>query len=183
MAKLRHIALSVADLDQARKFFEDAFDMEMVGKAGAGVYMSDGTINIALLARHGRPLGYEGEEPFYGIDHFGIWVDDIDAACAKVEAAADASGERVWRLPHHAEYQEMMRSPVADIVNSAPVREAHPIQGAAFLSYFVDEKIPWAHLDIAGVSAVDSERDLYVSGPTGFGVRLLAEVAEGFARE
>jgi methylmalonyl-CoA/ethylmalonyl-CoA epimerase len=49
--------------------------------------MSDGTINIALLAREGRPLGYEGEEPFYGIDHFGIWVDDIEEACAKVEAA------------------------------------------------------------------------------------------------
>lgn len=87
MAKLRHIALSVADLDQARKFFEDAFDMEMVGKAGAGVYMSDGTINIALLDRKGRPLGHDGAEPRYGIDHFGIWVDDIDAACEKVEAA------------------------------------------------------------------------------------------------
>ncbi len=87
MAKLRHIALSVADLDQARKFFEDAFDMEMVGKAGTGVYMSDGTINIALLARDGKPLGYDGDEPFYGIDHFGIWVDDIEAACRKVEAA------------------------------------------------------------------------------------------------
>ncbi len=87
MAKLRHIALSVADLDQARKFFEEAFDMEMVGKAGNGVYMSDGTINIALLDRKGRPLGHEGKEPKYGIDHFGIWVDDIDDACEKVEAA------------------------------------------------------------------------------------------------
>ena len=87
MAKLRHIALSVSDLDTARKFFEDAFDMEMVGNAATGVYMSDGTINIALLARGGRPLGHEGEEPFYGIDHFGLWVDDIDAARRKVEAA------------------------------------------------------------------------------------------------
>ncbi len=87
MAKLRHIALSVPDLETARKFFEEAFDMEMVGKAATGVYMSDGTVNIALLARQGRPLGYEGEEPFYGIDHFGIWVDDIDEACEKVEAA------------------------------------------------------------------------------------------------
>ncbi len=87
MAKLRHIALSVADLDQARKFFEEAFDMEMVGKAGNGVYMSDGTINIALLDRKGRPLGYEGEEPFYGIDHFGLWVVDIVVYCKKVVAA------------------------------------------------------------------------------------------------
>ncbi len=87
MAKLRHIALSVSDLETARKFFEDAFDMTMVGKAGSGVYMSDGTINIALLARNGRPLGYEGAEPFYGIEHFGVWVDDLDAARRKVEAA------------------------------------------------------------------------------------------------
>lgn len=87
MAKLRHIALSVADAEAAQKFFEDAFDMKMVGKAGSGVYMSDGTINIALLAREGRPLGHEGDEPFYGIDHFGMWVDDIEQACEKVEAA------------------------------------------------------------------------------------------------
>lgn len=87
MAKLRHIALSVSDLETARRFFEEAFDMKCVGQAGSGVYMSDGTVNIALLAREGRPLGYEGEEPFYGIDHFGIWVDDIDEARRKVEAA------------------------------------------------------------------------------------------------
>ena len=87
MAKLRHIALAVSDLETAKKFFEEAFDMEMVGKAATGVYMSDGTINIALLAREGRPLGYEGEEPFYGIDHFGIWVDDINEACKKAEHA------------------------------------------------------------------------------------------------
>ena len=87
MARLRHIAISVANLETAQKFFEDAFDMKMVGKAGTGVYMSDGAINIALLAREGRPLGYEGEAPFYGIEHFGIWVDDIDEARRKVEAA------------------------------------------------------------------------------------------------
>ena len=88
MSKLRHIALSVPDIDQARKFFIEAFDMEVVGESGGGtVYLSDGTINVALLNRKGRPLGYEGDAPFYGIDHFGIWVDDAEAACKKVEAA------------------------------------------------------------------------------------------------
>lgn len=87
MAKLRHIALSVADVAQAKEFFEQAFDMEMVGEGANGVYMSDGTVNIALLGRGGRPLGWEGEEPFYGIDHFGVWVDDIGEARRKVEAA------------------------------------------------------------------------------------------------
>lgn len=88
MAKIRHIALSVSDVATAQKFFEEAFDMETVGKTPKGsVYMSDGTINIALLNREGRPLGWEGEGLFYGIDHFGVWVDDIDEARQKAEAA------------------------------------------------------------------------------------------------
>jgi lactoylglutathione lyase len=88
MAKLRHIALSVADAPAARKFFEDAFDMKMVGEIGQRVvYMSDGTINVALIARGGKPLGWDQDELFFGIEHFGMWVDDIKAACRQVEAA------------------------------------------------------------------------------------------------
>jgi leucyl aminopeptidase len=78
-----------------------------------------------------------------------------DGLRGKIEAAAKATGERVWRLPMHAEYRDLMKSPIADILNSNPNRKAHPIQGAAFLSYFVDEKIPWCHLDIAGVHAAE----------------------------
>ncbi len=88
MGKLRHIALSVKDVPAAKKFFEQAFDMEVVGESKTGTaYLTDGTVNIALLGREGRPLGYEGDEPFYGIDHFGIWVDDVEEACEKLEAA------------------------------------------------------------------------------------------------
>ena len=115
MAKLRHIALSVSDLETAKKFFEEAFDMEMVGKAATGVYMSDGTINIALLAREGRPLGYEGEEPFYGIDHFGIWVDDINEACKKAE---DAGAKHVMGEPTNNPdtfYEVKYRDPLGQI--------------------------------------------------------------------
>lgn len=108
----------------------------------------------------------------------GMWCDD-DELRGRVEAAAAATGERVWRLPHDSQYREMMKSAVADIVNSAPVREAHPIQGAAFLSYFVDEGVPWVHLDIAGTHAVDKDAGPYIAGPTGFGARLLARLAAG----
>ncbi len=88
MAKLRHIALSVADTKKARKFFEEAFDFKMVGEVGERVcYMSDGTINVALINRGGKPLGWEKEELFFGVDHFGMWVDDINEARRKVEAA------------------------------------------------------------------------------------------------
>lgn len=88
MGKIRHIALSVSDVAAAQKFFEEAFDMEKVGESASGAaYMSDGTINIALLNRGGRPLGWEGDGLFYGIDHFGVWVDDIEEARQKAEAA------------------------------------------------------------------------------------------------
>ncbi len=88
MAKLRHIALSVADCETARKFFEQAFDMKTVAQRGDRVvYMTDGTVNVALINRGGRPLGWEKEELFYGIDHFGMWVDDIEEAKRKAEAA------------------------------------------------------------------------------------------------
>ncbi|MDX2130794.1 MAG: leucyl aminopeptidase family protein [Planctomycetota bacterium] len=114
-----------------------------------------------------------------GSTYAGMFCED-DALRDAVQQAADASGERVWRLPMHAEYREMMKSPVADIVNSNPNRKAHPIQGAAFLSYFVDEKIPWCHLDIAGVHVAEKNAGMYIEGPTGWGVRLLAELAENF---
>jgi leucyl aminopeptidase len=93
----------------------------------------------------------------------------------KLAAAMDSSGERWWRLPMDQEYRDMMKSPIADILNSNPNRKAHPIQGAAFLSYFVAPKTPWAHIDIAGVHASENDSGCFVKGPTGWGVRLLAD--------
>jgi len=105
----------------------------------------------------------------------GMFCED-DNLRGKLEQAAKASGERVWRLPMHEEYRDLMKSPIADILNSNPNRKAHPIQGAAFLSYFVKENIPWCHLDIAGVHATESNKGMFVEGPTGWGTRLLASL-------
>jgi len=100
--------------------------------------------------------------------------------------AADATGERLWHLPLWLEHRDLLKSVHADIVNSGG-REAHAIQGAAFLSYFIhsDEpkelpKLPWAHLDIAGVSDCKNDTDLYGKGPTGYGVRLLSSMLENW---
>ncbi|MBM4108269.1 MAG: leucyl aminopeptidase family protein [Phycisphaerae bacterium] len=107
----------------------------------------------------------------------GMFCED-DKLRGRVEEAAKASGERVWRLPMHDEYRELMKSPVADILNSNPNRKAHPIQGAAFLSYFVEPKVPWCHLDIAGVHVAEKITGPFIEGPTGWGVRLLARLLE-----
>jgi leucyl aminopeptidase len=101
-----------------------------------------------------------------------------DRLRGKIERAAASAGERVWRLPMHQEYRDLMKSPIADILNSNANRKAHPIQGAAFLSYFVKDGIPWCHLDIAGVHVADANKGCWVDGPTGWGVRTLANLLE-----
>lgn len=111
----------------------------------------------------------------------GYWCDDEDLK-KNLLAASDTSDEKLWELPLWPAHREFMRAKHADIWNSGPKRDGHPIQGAAFLSYFVDEEIPWAHVDIAGVSSVDGDNDLYVAGPTGYGVRLLTELVTEYAK-
>lgn len=117
------------------------------------------------------------------LGHFSAgYFCENDRLRGRIEGASQESGEKVWRLPLWTEHRDFMRGAHADLINSNPQRSAHPIQGAAFLSFFVDEKIPWAHLDIAGVDSVERDSDLHVTGPTGWGVRLMADLAEGFTR-
>ena len=73
MAKLRHIAIIVPDPEKAARFFEEAFDMKRAGTARRGIYVTDGTVNVALLK-------IETETEKLGLYHFGMWVDDLDAA-------------------------------------------------------------------------------------------------------
>ena len=109
----------------------------------------------------------------------GLWCKDVPLR-RTIQDAGDACGEQVWRMPLWKEHRDFMRARHADIWNSGPKRDGHPIQGAAFLSYFVDPDVPWAHVDIAGPATTDSATDLYVAGPTGCGARLLAETAASF---
>jgi leucyl aminopeptidase len=108
-----------------------------------------------------------------GSTYAGLFATDDDLAAAVI-AAGEASGELVWRLPLHPEYDEQIKGRYADIVNSES-RKAHPIQGASFLKRFVGD-VPWAHLDIAG-TAHDNGRTYAPKGGAGWGVRLLVELA------
>jgi lactoylglutathione lyase len=103
MAKLRHVALIVEDPEVSAKFFEQAFDMKRAGTARRGIYMSDGVINVALLKK-------ESDKEKIGIYHFGMWVDDLDAAEKKVVAAG---GEYLAGRPTSANsfYEAKYRNP------------------------------------------------------------------------
>jgi leucyl aminopeptidase len=114
-----------------------------------------------------------------GSTYAGLFATDEDLAAA-VTAAGAAAGELVWRMPLHAEYDEQMKGRYADLVNSES-RKAHPIQGASFLKRFVGD-VPWAHLDIAGTGH-DVGRAYAAKGGSGWGVRLLVELARAQARQ
>jgi leucyl aminopeptidase len=108
-----------------------------------------------------------------GTTYAGLFATDDELAAA-LTAAGAATGEIVWRMPLHADYDEQIKGRYADIVNSEG-RKAHPIQGASFLKRFVGD-VPWAHLDIAGTGH-DNGRAYTVKGGAGWGVRLLVELA------
>ncbi len=85
--------------------------------------------------------------------------------------------ERLWPLPMWDDYFSAIKGDDSDLKNSGG-RDAHAIIGAVFLKQFVDEKIPWAHLDIAGVGDLEKDDPYCPKGATGFGVRLLVDWLE-----
>jgi len=90
-----------------------------------------------------------------------------------LKAAGDHTYDRVWELPLFEEYQEQIKSKIADIRNIGG-REAGTITAACFLSRFVGG-IPWAHLDIAGTAWNMNGTDISPVGATGAGVRLVMD--------
>jgi len=113
-----------------------------------------------------------------GSTYAGLISND-DEWAARVLEAGEASGELAWRLPLHEEYKDLTRGSITDLVNASEKRKASTIYAASFLEEFVDSK-PWVHLDIAG-TAWDVGREYVGKGATGFGVRLLVELARELA--
>ncbi|MBF0137581.1 MAG: leucyl aminopeptidase [Magnetococcales bacterium] len=93
--------------------------------------------------------------------------------------AGEEAGERLWPLPLFPEYQEQIKSDVADIKN-AGTRDAGAIMGGCFLSRFVEKGRAWAHLDIAGTAQEKTGRPHVPKGGSGVGVRLLCRFARKY---
>lgn len=101
-----------------------------------------------------------------------------DRFAKQCEKAGEATGERVWRMPLDPEYMALMNSDIADIRNSGKKRSAGSVTAAIFLQEFIQKKIPWIHLDIAGTAFLDTPKDYHLSQASGSGVRLLIELLE-----
>ena len=128
MAKLRHIAISVKDPEATAQFYENAFDLKRVGEIDSvlakGFYLSDGTINIALLSYKSNEMsGYvecedERGMDFEGIHHMGFLVENLKETEKKIE---DAGGKYLMGRPDGSTpntfYEMKFRDPQGVIVD------------------------------------------------------------------
>ncbi len=111
-------------------------------------------------------LGHEYAGYFTPADEI---ADDLDAA-------GRDTGDKVWRLPLHENYDKLINSPTADMQNIGQGREAGSITAAQFLKRFTND-VPWAHIDVAGVVWAEKDGAIWGKGATGWGVRLLDRFA------
>ncbi len=111
----------------------------------------------------------------------GFFAND-DEWRDRIFAAGEASGDHAWPFPLHPRYRRYVDSDYADMKNSSELREGAPVLAAEFLQEFAGDG-PWAHVDIAGPAFLGQSRGDYLLEPggTGYGVRLLVELAAGLA--
>ncbi|MDX6437325.1 MAG: leucyl aminopeptidase [Gaiellaceae bacterium] len=102
---------------------------------------------------------------------------------AQILAAAKASGDHTWPFPLHPRYRRYVDSSFADLKNSSDLRQGSPVLAAEFLREFSGDG-PWAHIDMAGPGFLERSRGDYLTqrGGTGYGVRLIVELAQQLAR-
>jgi leucyl aminopeptidase len=110
----------------------------------------------------------------------GVFAND-DSWRDAVVAAGNASGDLAWPWPLHQRYRPLIDSTVADLRNTAGKGFGFPIVAATFLQQFAGEG-PWAHVDMLGTALLDDDRgDAFGRGATGYGVRMLVELAARLA--
>jgi leucyl aminopeptidase len=107
-----------------------------------------------------------------GQEYAGMFAND-DELAERLSMAGEETGEKVWRMPLAPEYDKLIDSKFADVKNSGGSRWGGAITAAQFVKRFVDDKTPWAHLDIAGTGFDSRQTDVNRSWGSGWGVRLL----------
>ena len=114
-----------------------------------------------------------------GYANVGVFAND-DEFYDRFKAAAEQSGEKMWRLPVTDEYLEMTKSSIADLMNTGG-RWGGASTAAAFLKEFA-ENTPWIHLDIAGTAWMEDNKPWIAKGPSGIAVRSLVEFARALGK-
>jgi leucyl aminopeptidase len=113
-----------------------------------------------------------------GYVNAGIFASD-DPLYERFAKATQQAGEKMWRLPLDDEYKEIIKSNIADMVNSGG-RWGGAISAAMFLKEFAEDT-PWIHLDIAGTAWMEEQKPWIAKGPSGIALRSLVEFVKGWS--
>ncbi len=131
MAKIRHLTLATQDPEGVANFYKSAFEFEEVGRTDPddrnvdGIYLSDGTLNLAIIKFHRDELG--GGLQYVGMHHFGVLVDDVASAHQTIEAlGGTAIMERGKDAPLTARFETKFRGPDGVVFEVT----AHPWAGS-----------------------------------------------------
>ncbi|HET8911117.1 MAG TPA: leucyl aminopeptidase [Ktedonobacteraceae bacterium] len=116
-----------------------------------------------------------------GNNHSGLFSNN-EQLTQEIIAAGKSVGERFWAMPMDNDFNDNIKSEIADVKQTS-TRAGSSITAAKVLQNFVNEETPWAHLDIAGTSYVDSKKPHQEKGATGVAVRTLAEFAVNQAKK
>ena len=116
MAKIRHIAIAVQDPKKTAQFYMNTFGLKQVGETDSplatGVYLSDGSINVALLKyKTDEAAGKERGKDYVGVHHFGFQVDDLEESGRNIKANG---GSFFLDLPEQKDtlyYEQKWRDP------------------------------------------------------------------------
>ena len=106
-----------------------------------------------------------------GHEYAGMFTND-DTLARHLTAAGVETGEEVWRLPLHQQWDRDIDSPIADMKNIGG-KAAGSATAAHYLKRFIQDGVKWAHLDIAGMAWAYRDKTGIPKGASGFGVRLL----------
>jgi leucyl aminopeptidase len=107
----------------------------------------------------------------------GVFAND-DGWRSLVVTAGEDSGDHAWPWPMHTRYRRYIDSDYADLKNANIRLQGGPVLAAEFLREFAGDGA-WAHIDMAGTGFFTWPRHDYLwqRGGTGYGVRLICELA------
>lgn len=117
MAKLRHIAIAVPDIQATAKFYETSFDMKRVRESDVAVMLSDGFMSLAIIDSNKNANAANRS----GLHHFGFQVDDLDEAAARIEASGGKYYGQIKNIGDGPQSERKYRDPNGidfDIVNA-----------------------------------------------------------------
>lgn len=129
MAKLRHIALAVNDLEASARFYEDSFGFSRVRQSDVAVMMTDGLMSLALLhlPTNNNTAPDERGRDFIGVHHIGFQVDDLDATSDAIENGGGAYHGQIANVGRGPDSERKYRDPNGVIIDIVDIDHARDV--------------------------------------------------------